>query len=82
MYGLNTHFFLGCGPMSTAYCNEVDWVIQTLVQPQYAVKASFLDQRHYLNGTFGPGCCGHPSAEVDQAIGTSSIRAISSIMHW
>ena len=81
-YGLDTHFFLACGPMSNAYCEEVNWILDTIRRPPYLIKASFLDQRNFLNGTYGPACCSHPSAEVDQAIGTSSIRAISSIMHW
>ena len=26
-YGKSTGFFLACGPMSTDYCPEVEWVI-------------------------------------------------------
>ena len=82
LHGINTHFFLACGPMSTAYCNEVDWILQTVTKPPYSIKASFLDQRNYLNGTYGPSCCGHPSASVDKAISHGSIKRISEVMHW
>ena len=37
--------------------------IQTITRA--GVKAHFLDQRGFLNGTFGLACCGHPSIEVD-----------------
>jgi hypothetical protein len=79
-YGAGTHFFLACGPMSTAYCDEVQWVVNTLMA--HGVKASFLDQRGFLDGSHGPSCCGHPSASVDQAMARKGAAFIQNIMGW
>jgi hypothetical protein len=46
------------------------------------VKAHFLDQRGFLNGTFGPACCGHPSIEVDTAMAKSGAAFIKTTLGW
>eukprot|EP00041_Stephanoeca_diplocostata_P024934 m.642117 g.642117 ORF g.642117 m.642117 type:complete len:399 (-) comp22635_c0_seq5:105-1301(-) len=79
-YGPNTHFFIACGPMSTAYCEEIQWVIQEASRA--GIKAHFLDQRGFLDGHFGPACCGHPSAEVDVAMAKNGSAFIAGILGW
>jgi hypothetical protein len=79
-YGSTLHVFLACGPMSTSYCAPVQQVI-TAVTGQ-GVKAHFLDQRGFLNGTFGPACCGHPSIQVDTAMATSGSAFIKATLGW
>ena len=79
-YGPATHFFLACGPMSTSYCGEVRWVLGSLAAA--GVKASFLDQRGFLDGRFGPACCGHPSVEVDVAMARNTSATIAHVMGW
>ena len=76
----NVHVFLACGPMSTHYCDPVHEVIANVTAR--GVKASFLDQRGFLNGTFGPGCCGHPSIEVDTAMATAGAAFIKTTLGW
>ena len=48
----------------------------------HGVKAHFLDQRGFLNGTFGPACCGHPSIEVDTAMAKSDAAFIKRTLGW
>ena len=48
----------------------------------HGVKAHFLDQRGFLNGTFGPACCGHPSIEVDTAMAKSGAAFIKQTLGW
>lgn len=79
-YGDNLHVFLACGPMSTTYCDSVHTVIANA--QQQGVKAHFLDQRGFLNGTFGPGCCGHPGIEVDTAMAKSGAAFIKASLGW
>ena len=79
MYGEDTHFFLACGPMSTAYCDNVQWIIQTLTNTT-TIKTHFLDQRGFLNGTYGKACCGHPSATVDIAMANAGVAVIAKEM--
>ena len=80
-YGPETHFFLACGPMSTAYCDEVHWVIAAAAAA--GVKSlSFLDQRGFLDGRFAPACCGHPSVEVDAAMARNASAVIGRAMGW
>ena len=50
--------------------------------PANGVKAHFLDQRGFLNGTFGPACCGHPSIEVDTAMAKSGAAFIKQTLGW
>ena len=76
----NVHVFLACGPMSEFYCDPVQEVIANVTAR--GVKAYFLDQRGYLNGTFGPGCCGHPSIEVDTAMATAGAAFIKATLGW
>ena len=79
-YGKNLHVFLACGPMSEHYCEPVFDVIGNLTSK--GVHAHFLDQRGFLNGTFGPACCGHPSIEVDTAMAKSGAAFIKATMGW
>ena len=79
-YGARTHFFLACGPMSTAYCDAALWVIGQAAAR--GIRAHFLDQRGFLSGKFGPACCGHPSAEVDAAMARSAAGFIQSVLGW
>jgi hypothetical protein len=74
------HFFLACGPMATSYCGAVDWVIGEA--SARGVKASFLDQRGFLDGSHGPACCGHPSATVDGAMALNATEVIKAAMGW
>ena len=79
-YGLDTHFFLACGPMDNSYCDAVEWVIAEVAQ--HDVKASLLDQRGFLNGDYGEDCCGHPSASIDDAMATGAIETIRATLGW
>ena len=79
-YGPNLNVFLACGPMSNQYCDPVMEVIKNV--SARGVKAHFLDQRNFLNGTFGPACCGHPSIEVDTAMATSGAAFIKTTLGW
>lgn len=74
-----THFFLACGPMSSAYCPNVDWVIKESISR--GIPAHFLDQRGYLN-TKGTACCGHPSATTDQKMAEAGIEFMRKTMGW
>lgn len=78
IYGPNVHFFLACGPMSDSYCDEVNWVIQQSIDLQ--IKASFLDFRGFLNGTFGESCCGHPGSQIDQAMAKYATTVIKTML--
>jgi len=81
LYGVDRmHAFLACGPMSDEYCDPVFKVIANLTAR--GVKAHFLDQRGFLNGTFGPACCGHPSIEVDTAIAKKTAATIKEALGW
>jgi hypothetical protein len=80
-YGPNTHFFLACGPMSTAYCSQVQWLVSILTEV-HQVKVTFLDQRGFLDGSYGPACCGHPGATVDAAMAKKSADVIKATMGW
>jgi len=80
-YGIDKlQVFVACGPMSETYCGPVQAVLANLTSR--GVRATFLDQRGYLNGTFGPGCCGHPSIEVDEAIAESAAAVIRRTLDW
>jgi len=79
-YGPDLHVFLACGPMSETYCAPVQDVLAAVSAK--GVKAHFLDQRGFLNGTFGPGCCGHPGIEVDTAMGQHGAAAIKDVLGW
>eukprot|EP00039_Didymoeca_costata_P026748 m.16561 g.16561 ORF g.16561 m.16561 type:complete len:385 (-) comp5732_c0_seq1:44-1198(-) len=72
-------YFLACGPMSSQYCNEIMYVMQTLA-PE--IKAVFLDQRPFLDGKYGPACCGHPSAMVDTAMALNGSAFIKETLGW
>eukprot|EP00928_Gymnodinium_smaydae_P044250 TRINITY_DN29524_c0_g1_i1.p1 TRINITY_DN29524_c0_g1~~TRINITY_DN29524_c0_g1_i1.p1 ORF type:complete len:409 (-),score=51.62 TRINITY_DN29524_c0_g1_i1:396-1577(-) len=79
-YGTRTRFFLACGPMDNGYCPEVQWVIDEAAQR--GVQASFVDFRGFDNGTFGPTCCGHPSAEIDVAMADYGADVIARTLGW
>lgn len=66
--------------MTDKYCGTVQQTIDKAVA--MGIKAHFLDQRGFLNGTFGPACCGHPSAQVDAAMGAFTADVISSVLGW
>jgi len=80
-YGDGVHFFLACGPMSTDYCTEVDWVIGRANAS--GVKAHFLDQRGFDGGKYGRTCAfGHPSSRIDAAMATSGSALMKAAMGW
>jgi len=79
-YAGKATFFLACGPMSDAYCPQVDNVLATIKSE--GIRGEFLDQRGFLNGTFGPACCGHPSAQVDVAMAASGAAALARGLGW
>ena len=79
-YGDQLQVFLACGPMSETYCTPVLNVIKNVTER--GVKAHFLDQRGFLNGKFGPACCGHPSTEVDLAMAKSGAASIGTVLGW
>ena len=79
-YGPNLNVFMACGPMSEVYCKPIENVIAAV--KAHGVKAHFLDQRGFLNGTFGPACCGHPSVEVDTAMAKSGAAFIKATLGW
>lgn len=80
-YGAETHFFLACGPMSTDYCDEVHWVIAQA--SELGVKAHFLDQRAFNNGTYGKLCAyGHPGSQIDAAMAKNGSASIQATMGW
>jgi hypothetical protein len=66
--------------MSTTYCDPVQKVISTV--RAHGVKAYFLDQRGFLDGKFGKGCCGHPSIAVDTAMASAGAAFIKKTLGW
>ena len=81
-YGLSTHFFLACGPMEDAYCENVFWVMDKAREEFPQLKITFLDQRPFLNGSFGPSCGYHPSAQVDSSMAEAAIPVIREALSW
>ena len=71
-----THFFLACGPMSEAYCDEVITVLRNVTA--MGIQASFLDQR----GLIKDACCGHPSVSDDMRMASKGALFIKKILHW
>ena len=71
-----TTFFLACGPMSTAYCDEVKEVVATLTES--GVRAMFLDQQ----GLSANGCCGHPSVSDGKKMAEKGASFIKSTLGW
>ena len=80
MPGPELRVFLASGPMTTWYCNSVHTMIKRVRAAN--VHAYFLDQRPFLNGSFGPKCCGHPSIKVDTAMAASGAAFIKAAMGW
>ena len=80
-YGAHLAVFLACGPMSDAYCDPVRAVVAA-ARADNIVDAHFLDQRPFLNGSFGEPCCGHPSAEVDAAMASDAAAFIAETLGW
>ena len=66
--------------MSETYCDSVHEVLSAVSQK--GVKAHFLDQRGFLNGSFGKACCGHPGIEVDTAMAKSGAASIKTALGW
>jgi hypothetical protein len=54
VYGKETGFFLACGPMSTDYCPEVEWVIASAKTA--GIKAFLLNQSSFEDGAYGKKC--------------------------
>lgn len=46
------------------------------------MRAHFLDQRPFLNGTHGGACCGHPSKQVSDAMAKAASAEIAQIVGW
>lgn len=80
VYGDGLDVFLACGPMSERYCDSVQQTIENATA--MGVKAHFLDHRGFLDGTFGPACCGHPGVQVDAAMGKFGADVIASTKGW
>lgn len=74
-YGQDTVVFLACGPMSGAYCPQVDRII---AENPTRMKLAFLDQRNLII----EGCCGHPSAADNALMAERSTREIREVMGW
>mmetsp|Transcript_56675 Transcript_56675/g.168271 ORF Transcript_56675/g.168271 Transcript_56675/m.168271 type:complete len:326 (-) Transcript_56675:20-997(-) len=80
-YGDGTRFFLACGPMSSDYCTEVEWVIGRA--SALGIKAYLLDQRDFEDGRYGPDCAyGHPSSRIDAAMAKNGSAFIKATMGW
>lgn len=76
------HIFLACGPMTEIYCQPVFRIIHNMSVVSPHINISFLDQRGFLNGSFGKACCGHPSIHVDTAMAKSGATIIGNVMGW
>lgn len=70
------HIFLACGPMSTAYCPDVDLTLSAA--KAMGLSATFLDQR----GLVEPSCCGHPSVKADTNMAARGAATIKTAMGW
>ena len=81
-YGLKTHFFLACGPMQDAYCENLFWVMEEAQKEVPELKVKFLDQRPFQNGSYGPTCGYHPSVWVDAAMAAAAIPTIRESLDW
>lgn len=85
-YGPDTHFFLGCGPRGFHLGQDNDLcalVRQVATNADLLdVKAHFLDQRGYMNGTFGKPCCGHPSIPIGQAMARDAAMMVARTLGW
>ena len=46
------------------------------MQPRTKIRVHFLGRRNFLNGTFGPTCCGHPFVEVHVALAAAGAKFI------
>jgi len=80
-YGSSTSFFLACGPMSSDYCTEVEWVIDHATA--LGLKAYLLDQRGFDDGAYGHTCAyGHPSSQIDAAMAKNGSAFIKSTLGW
>ena len=66
--------------MKATYCDAVHETIANLTA--VGIKAHFLDQTPFLNGTFGHKCCDHPSASVDAAMGKYGAEFIAETLGW
>ncbi len=62
------------------YCDEVGWVLAEA--KKRGIHAYFLDHRPFMNGTYGPACCGHPSAQVDTAIARFTASVLAAALDW
>ena len=81
VYGKSTGFFLACGPMSTDYCPEVEWVISHATTA--GIKAYLLNQSKFEDGTYGKTCAyGHPGSQDDVAIAKAGSAFIKTAMGW
>lgn len=79
-YGDGLNVFLACGPMSNKYCDAVNQTLGNATA--MGIKAHFLDQLPFLNGSFGQKCCGHPGADVDAAMGKYGAEFIADTIGW
>ena len=81
-YGKSTGFFLACGPMSTDYCPEVEWVISQATTA--GIRAYLLNQSSFeADGTYGKKCAyGHPGSQDDAAMAKSGSEFIKVTMGW
>jgi hypothetical protein len=80
-YGNDTGFFLACGPMSTDYCPEVEWVIKEATSA--GIKAYLLNQSKFEDGTYGKKCAyGHPGSRDDAAMAKNGSAFVRAAMGW
>lgn len=74
-YGAEKTFFLACGPMTDAYCGNVEWVAAAAMA--HGVRAFLLDQRG-----FACDCCGHPGSKADAQMADRTVAFIKDKMGW
>lgn len=80
-YGTDTHFFLGCGPMSNDYCDYLHKVISRLRAENSAINVHFLDHRNLMDQT--NACCNHPNAALgDITLARVATKFIGETMKW
>lgn len=79
-YGKDLNVFLACGPVTSRYCADTRLVVERT--RQLGVKSHFLDQRPFLNGTYGGSCCGHPSLQVAEKMAAAAAQTLEKVVGW
>lgn len=81
-YGPDVQVFLACGPIgaSRGSCPHIRAVASKASDA--GIKAHFLDQQGFLNGTFGEPCCGHPSVQNGLAMADAASNLLERELGW